>query len=152
MSAAVDRLRVLQAEQEAALVRWERAVRGLTEAETKLSDLEGRVERFVTNRFAEGGYPITPRQRKAIEARPKLKWGGNSNADTHAAWRRRIVYDSRIGEVRELEARWQPRIDAARAKIEAAKHERHEAAQQVLAVWPDPEPVTGRTRRSLAQL
>lgn len=70
----------------------------------------------------------------------------------HGAWRRRIVYDSRIGEVRELEARWQPRIDAARARVQAAQLERHEAAQQVLAVWPDPEPVTGHSRRSLSRL
>jgi len=149
VSTAVDGLRELQAKQKASLVRWERAVGELDATVTKLARLERDVERFAFNVFREGGYPITARQRKAIEAHPRPAVGGNGGTD-HDSWRRRIVYDSRIGEVRELEARWQPRIDAARARVRAAKVERREAAQQVLAVWPDPEPVTGRSRRSLS--
>lgn len=148
---AVDRLRALQTEQKAALVRWERALRGLEATVATVARLELKLERFTLNVFREGGNPITPRQREAIEARPRLAVSGTGGMD-HGAWRRRIVYDSRIGEVRELEARWQPRIDAARARVQAAQLERHEAAQQVLAVWPDPEPVTGHSRRSLSRL
>jgi hypothetical protein len=147
----VDRLRALQTKQKAALVRWERGVRELEATVAKLAHLEQKVERFTLNVFREGGYPITPRQRSAIEARPQLAASGAGGMD-YGAWRRRIVYDARIGEVRELEARWQPRIDAARARVHAATVERHEAAQQVLAVWPDPEPVTGHSRRSLSRL
>jgi hypothetical protein len=66
----------------------------------------------------------TSRQRRAIEARPRLAVGGTGGMD-HGVWRRRIVYDTCIAEVRELEARWQPPIDAARARVQAAKVERH---------------------------
>ncbi len=116
-----------------------------------LAHLEQKMERFTLNVFREGGYPISPRQRQAIEARPRLAVSGTGGLD-HGAWRRRIVYDSQIGKVRELEARWQPRIAVARAKVRAAEIERHEAAQEVLAFWADPEPVTGHSRRRLSRL
>ena len=38
------------------------------------------------------------------------------------------------------------------AKGAAAEIERHEAAQEVLAFWADPEPVTGHSRRRLSRL
>lgn len=150
----------MTAEQKALLAKQRKAERDLVRrwnsAEwefRKAERLVARSERALAREVSVLLEGMTPRQRKAIEDRPKLAFNSRwrSNPD-QAAIRRRQVYAWRIGKVRALEAEKQPRIDAQKAELDKRRAERAVVAQEVLDMWRDPKPLVGYSRSQLVHI
>ena len=146
--------------QKALLVEQRKAERDLVRRWNEVEYEYGKAERLVARSeralarevsvLLEG---MTPRQRKAIEAKPKVAFSNRSaSGPAYAAIRRRQVYAWRIDKVRSLEARKQPRIDGQKAELEQRRAERASVAREVLAMWGDPKPLVGYSRSQLIHM
>ena len=116
----------------------------------QVGDLERDRDRLVAGVLSEIG--ITPRQRKVIEARPRLS-GRSLDRQSRAAIRRRQVWAHKKGKVLAVEEFWGKRIDAARQDMANAREHLAAAVLEALDLWREPvifERRTGFTRRELS--
>jgi hypothetical protein len=118
--------------------------------EEQVADLEGHRDRLVARLLREIG--ITPRQRKVIEARPRLS-GRSLDRRSRDAIRRRQVWIRKRAKVVAVEDLWGGRIDAARGGMAEAREHLASAVGEALERWREPaifERRTGFTRRELS--
>ncbi len=120
------------------------------------SSIGGRTRWPIWKGTAIGSWPgllreigITPRQRKVIEARPRLS-GRSLDRQSRAAIRRRQVWAHKKGKVLAVEELWGERIDAARQDMANAREHLAAAVREALDLWREPaifERRTGFTRQ-----
>jgi hypothetical protein len=140
---------LLRREQEL-LFRLDAGLRDFYSWQDQVADLERHRDRLVARFLREIG--ITPRQRKVIDARPRLS-GRSLDRQSRAAIRRRQVWAHKKGKVLAVEEVWGERIDAARQDMVNARERLGAAVLEALDLWRDSaifERRTGFTRHELS--
>jgi hypothetical protein len=136
--------------EEELLGRLDAALREFYWWQDQVADMEEHRDRLVVRVLREIG--ITPRQRKVIDARPRLS-GRSLDRQSRDAIRRRQVWVHKRGKVLAVEELWGDRIDASRQDKAAARDHLASAVREALDLWPDPaifERRTGFTRQELS--
>ena len=141
---------LVEREQEV-LLRLDAALREFYWWQDQVADLAEHRDRLVVRLLREIG--ITPRQRKAIEARRRLTGRASDGRASRGALRRRQVWIRKQEKVLAVEDLWGERIDAARQDRADARERLASAVREALDLWRDPtifQRRTGFTRQELS--